>query len=42
MVAITSDAHQNSALDYVEIGSAQARRAWLTKVRCSTPAPGRN
>jgi DNA polymerase (family 10) len=30
-VAITSDAHQISALDYVEIGIGQARRAWLTK-----------
>ena len=30
-IAITSDAHQISALDYVEIGIGQARRAWLTK-----------
>jgi DNA polymerase (family X) len=30
-IAVTSDAHQISALDYVEIGIGQARRAWLTK-----------
>jgi DNA polymerase (family X) len=30
-IAVTSDAHQISALDYVEYGIAQARRAWLTK-----------
>jgi DNA polymerase (family X) len=30
-IAVTSDAHQISALGYVEIGIAQARRAWLTK-----------
>jgi DNA polymerase (family 10) len=30
-IAITSDAHQISALGYVEIGIGQARRAWLTK-----------
>ena len=31
MIAVTSDAHQISALDYVEFGIGQARRAWLTK-----------
>jgi DNA polymerase (family 10) len=30
-IAVTSDAHQLSALAYVELGIAQARRAWLTK-----------
>jgi DNA polymerase (family 10) len=32
-IAITSDAHRLSALDYVELGVAQARRAWLTKAQ---------
>ena len=30
-VAVNSDAHQLSALQHVEMGVAQARRAWLTK-----------
>jgi DNA polymerase (family 10) len=30
-IAVTSDAHQISALGYVGIGIGQARRAWLTK-----------
>jgi DNA polymerase (family 10) len=30
-LVIDSDAHQVSALDYVELGVGQARRAWLTK-----------
>jgi DNA polymerase (family 10) len=30
-IAITSDAHRTSALQYAELGVAQARRAWLTK-----------
>jgi DNA polymerase (family 10) len=30
-IAVTSDAHRISALDYVELGVGQARRAWLTK-----------
>jgi DNA polymerase (family 10) len=30
-VVIDSDGHQLSALDYVELGVGQARRAWLTK-----------
>jgi DNA polymerase (family X) len=29
-IVISSDAHQLKALDYVEFGVAQARRAWLT------------
>ena len=28
---IDSDGHQIGALDYVELGVGQARRAWLTK-----------
>jgi DNA polymerase (family 10) len=30
-IAVTSDAHRVSALGYVELGVAQARRAWLTR-----------
>jgi DNA polymerase (family X) len=30
-LVIDSDAHQLSALDYLELGIGQARRAWLTK-----------
>ena len=30
-LVIDSDGHQISALDYVELGIGQARRAWLTK-----------
>jgi DNA polymerase (family 10) len=30
-LAIDSDAHEVGALDYVELGVGQARRAWLTK-----------
>jgi DNA polymerase (family 10) len=30
-LVVDSDAHQVSALDYVELGVGQARRAWLTK-----------
>jgi DNA polymerase (family 10) len=30
-IAVTSDAHQLSSLDYVALGIGQARRAWLTK-----------
>jgi len=28
---VDSDGHQIAALDYVELGVGQARRAWLTK-----------
>jgi DNA polymerase (family X) len=31
LLAISTDAHELGALDYVELGVAQARRAWLTK-----------
>jgi len=31
LLAISSDAHSAKALDYVDLGVAQARRAWLTK-----------
>jgi len=30
-LVVDSDAHSRSALDYVELGVGQARRAWLTK-----------
>ena len=29
-IVVSSDAHEVLALDYVEFGIAQARRAWLT------------
>jgi DNA polymerase (family 10) len=29
-IVVSSDAHQVGALDYVEFGIAQARRAWLS------------
>jgi DNA polymerase (family 10) len=31
LVPVTTDAHSVGALDYAELGIAQARRAWLTK-----------
>jgi DNA polymerase (family 10) len=31
LVAVNTDAHQLSALQHIEMGIAQARRAWLTK-----------
>jgi DNA polymerase (family 10) len=31
MLAISTDSHELGALDFVELGIAQARRAWLTK-----------
>jgi DNA polymerase (family 10) len=30
---VSSDAHRIEALAYVELGVAQARRAWLTKAQ---------
>ena len=30
-VIVNSDAHEIKALDYVQFGIAQARRAWLSK-----------
>ncbi len=30
-IAVNTDAHQVSALEHIEMGVAQARRAWLTK-----------
>ena len=30
-IAVNTDAHQLSALEHIEMGVAQARRAWLTK-----------
>ena len=35
-LVIDSDAHQIAALDYVELGVGQARRAWLTKATTSS------
>jgi DNA polymerase (family 10) len=32
-IAVNTDAHQLSALQHIEMGVAQARRAWLTKQR---------
>ena len=32
-LVVSSDGHQLKALDYVEFGIAQARRAWLTKAK---------
>jgi DNA polymerase (family 10) len=31
MLVVSTDSHELGALDYVELGVAQARRAWLTK-----------
>jgi DNA polymerase (family X) len=30
-IVISTDSHELGALDFVELGVAQARRAWLTK-----------
>jgi DNA polymerase (family 10) len=30
-IAVNTDAHQLAALQHMEMGVAQARRAWLTK-----------
>jgi DNA polymerase (family 10) len=38
-IAVTSDAHRVAALDYVEIGIGQARRAWLTKAQVLNTRP---
>ncbi len=32
-VAVNTDAHQLSALQHMEMGVAQARRAWLAKAQ---------
>jgi DNA polymerase (family X) len=39
LVAVNSDAHQLSALEWPEIGVAQARRAWLTKEQVLNTRP---
>jgi DNA polymerase (family X) len=39
LVAINSDAHQLSALEWPEIGVAQARRGWLTKEQVLNTRP---
>jgi DNA polymerase (family X) len=40
-ICIDSDAHSISALDYVELGVAVARRAWLTKEQILNTRPWR-
>ncbi len=40
-IPITTDAHSIGALDYAELGVAQARRAWLTKDRVLNTRPWR-
>jgi DNA polymerase (family 10) len=32
-IAVNTDSHQLSALQHIEMGVAQARRAWLTKAQ---------
>jgi DNA polymerase (family 10) len=39
MLAISSDGHSTKALRYVELGVAQARRAWLTKAQILNTLP---
>ena len=41
-IVVSSDAHQIAAQDYVQFGVAQARRAWLTRIRSRTRGPGRS
>jgi DNA polymerase (family 10) len=40
-LVISSDGHSTNALRYVDLGVAQARRAWLTKDQIRTRARGR-
>ena len=40
-VAVNTDAHQLSALQHIEMGVAQARRAWLTKDQVLNTRPWR-
>ena len=39
MLAISSDAHSTKALRYVDLGVAQARRAWLAKEQILNTKP---
>jgi DNA polymerase (family 10) len=41
LIPITTDAHSLGALDYAELGVAQARRAWLTKEQILNTRPWR-
>jgi DNA polymerase (family 10) len=41
LLAISTDAHELGALDFVELGVAQARRAWLTKSQVLNTRPWR-
>ena len=38
-LTISSDGHSTKALRYVELGVAQARRAWLTKEQILNTRP---
>jgi DNA polymerase (family 10) len=38
-LVVNSDGHQTKALDYVDLGVAQARRAWLTKEQVLNTRP---
>ena len=38
-LVISSDGHSTKALRYVELGVAQARRAWLTKEQILNTRP---
>jgi DNA polymerase (family 10) len=40
-IPVTTDAHSIEALDYAELGVAQARRAWLTKEQVLNTRPWR-
>jgi DNA polymerase (family 10) len=40
-LVISSDGHSTAALGYVELGVAQARRAWLTKAQILNTRPWR-
>jgi DNA polymerase (family X) len=41
LLAISTDAHELGALEFVELGVAQARRAWLTKSQVLNTRPWR-
>jgi DNA polymerase (family X) len=41
LLAVSTDAHELGALDYAELGVAQARRAWLTKDQILNTRPWR-
>ena len=41
-IVISTDSHELAALDYMELGVAQARRAWLTKDQIVNTRPWKN